>query len=102
MAQRRVFIDKTEIVFMVPVKSKVARYELSAKEIVRIQFDKCTERVFGVFPKQSEMITIVSGKLGSPIVYKRGANQKFFDEYKRGLEKFAKDNFVTFTDNITE
>lgn len=102
MAQRRIFIDKTEIVFMVPAKSKVVRRELSAKEIVRIQFDECTERTLGIFPKKSEMITIVSGKLGAPLVYKKGQNGKFFAEYKAGLEKFAKDNFVTFTDNITK
>ncbi len=99
MAQRRVYLDKTSIVFMVPGKKKVIRRELSSQEIVRIQFDKCTERVLGIFPQKSEMITIVSGKLGNPITYKKGQNKKYFDEYKSGLEKFAKDNHVTFTDN---
>ena len=85
---------------MVALRSKVARRELAANEIIRIQFDKCTERVLGIFPKESEMISIVSGKLGAPIVYKKGENKKYFEEYKNGLEKFAKDNKITFTNNL--
>lgn len=100
MAPKRIFFDKTEIVFMVVTQKKVVRKELSAKEIVRIQFDECTERRFGIIPQKSEMITVVSGKLGAPIVYKKGQNKKYFDEYKSGLARFAKENNVTFTDNL--
>lgn len=98
MAQRRIYVDKTEIVFMVPTKSSMARYNLSAKDINRIQFDKSTVNILGFIKSESETITVVSGKAGTPIVYKKSQNKKFFDKYKRELEKFAKDNNVTFAD----
>lgn len=102
MAARRIFVDKTELVLMVPGKSSVTRRTLEAKEIVRIQYDKCTETVFGIIPRASESITFVSGKWLYPLVYKKFANKNFFDAYKRELEKFANDNHVTFTDNTKE
>ena len=99
MANRRIYIDKTEIVFMVPAKKKMVRHCLSAKEISRIQFDKSESKFLGFIKMQSESISVASGKLGAPLVYKKSQNKKFFDEYKRDLEKFAKDNMVTFADN---
>ena len=100
MAVRRIFVDKTELVLMVPKKNKVVRKSLTSGEIARIQFDKQETKLFGIFNIETEAIKIVSGKLGAPIVYKKSQNKKYFDEYKRELEKFAKDNFVTFADNV--
>jgi len=100
MAPRRIFPDKTEIVFMVPTNKKIIRQSLTCKEIVRIQFDTCKENILGIIPRDSESITIVSGKLANPIVYKKFANKAFFDTYKSELEKFAKDNKVSFTNNL--
>ena len=99
MAPKRIFFDKTEVVFMVPGGSSVARCPLSAKEIVRIQFDKSESKFLGLIPQKSETITIVSGKLGAPIVYKKTQNKKYFNEYKEGLVRFVKENNVSFTDN---
>lgn len=99
MAQRRIYFDKTEIVFMVPTKNNIARYNLSAKEIIRIQFDKDEKKIFGIFKSESETITIVSGKLAAPLVYKKSQNKKYFSEYKRDFERFTKENHVSFTDN---
>ena len=94
-----IYIDKMEVVFRVPTKNKVVSKNLSASDITRIQFDKDTKNIFGIFKIESESITIVSGKAGAPIVYKKNQNKKYFDEYKRDLEQFAKANYVTFTDN---
>ena len=99
MAPKRIFFDKTEIVFMVPGRSNVARCPLLAKEIVRIQFDEIESKFLGVIPQKSETITVVSGKLGAPIVYKKTQNKKYFNEYKKGLVRFVKENNVSFTDN---
>ena len=99
MAQRRVYVDKTEVVFMVPKKNKVVRECLAARDIVRIQFHKSTTKFLGFLSLTTESIEVVSGKLGAPIVYKKNQNKKYFDEYKRDLAKFAKDNTVTFMDN---
>ena len=99
MAPKRIFLDKTEIVFMVPAQKKVVRRELAAKDIVRIQFDAKETKLLGIIPQKNETITVVSGKLGTPIVYRKTQNKKYFDEYKSGLARFAKENNVTFTDN---
>jgi len=56
--------------------------------------------VLGFIKKETETITIVSGKLKNPIVYKQNQNKQYFDTYKIELEKFAKDNNITFTNNI--
>ena len=102
MAQRRIYVDKTEIVFLVPTKNNMARHNLAARDIVRIQFDKSVANILGFIKKESEAITVVSGKLKKPIVYKKSQNKKFFDEYKCELAKFAKDNNVTFADKTVE
>jgi len=102
MAQRRVLFDKSEIVLLVPGKKKVANYNLTNSTITRIQFDKCTERKFGIIPVKSEKITIVTPKAGAPIVYTKGENKAFFDEYKAEFARYAKEYRVTFTDNTVE
>lgn len=102
MAQRRILFDKAEIVCLVPGKKKVESFNLSNSVITRIQFDKCVERVFGIIPTKSEKITIVTPKRGQPIVYMKGENKAFFDQYKQELAQYAKDYRVTFTDNTKE
>ena len=102
MAQKRVYVDKTEVLFFVPAKNKIVRHSLTASNIVRIQFDNTTTKILGFIKSETETITVVSGKLASPIVYKRNENKKYFNEYKRELENFAKQNYVTFIDNIKE
>jgi len=99
MATKWVLVDKAELVLLVPTKNKVLNYNLTASTIVRIQFDKCTERMFGIIPKESEKITIVTPKSGAPIEYYKSKNKQYFESYKADLEKFAKDNRITFTDN---
>lgn len=102
MAQRRIYVDKTEIVFLVPTKNKMVRYNLASSDIVRIQFDKSIANIFGFIKSETEIITVVSGKVKTPIVYKKNQNKKYFDEYKCELAKFAKDNNVTFADKTKE
>lgn len=99
MAQRRIYVDKTEVLFFVPAKNKSIRRSLVASDIVRIQFDKSISKILGFIKSETETITVVSGKLATPIVYKRNQNKKYFDEYKRELEKFANQNYITFVDN---
>lgn len=98
MAQRRIYADKTEVVFLVPTKNKMVRYNLASSDIVRIQFDKSIVNILGFIKSETETITVVSGKVKAPIVYKKNQNKKYFDEYKSELERFAKQNYVTFVD----
>ena len=72
MANRRMYLDKSEITVLIPCKKKVEDVHLSSGQITRIQFDKCTERMLLVIPQQSEKITIVSSKRANPIVMTKG------------------------------
>ena len=99
MAQKWVLVDKAELVLMFRRGKKLASLNLTSDSIVRIQFDKCKERKFGIIPTDSEKITIVTPKSGEPIVYWKGKSKAFFEEYKADLAKFAKDYRITFTDN---
>lgn len=98
MAQRHILADKTELILNVEGKKKFEMVHLTYDQIVRIQFDKIKE--FKLFFKvDSEAITIVSSKRG-PIIFKQSKEKKFFEEYKQILEKFSKDNNITFTNNL--
>jgi hypothetical protein len=99
MANRRIYLDKSELTLLIPGKKKVEDVHLTSGVITRIQFDKCTERMLFVIPQQSEKITITTSKRAQPVVYTKGKNKVFFDQYKQELEKFAKENNVTFADN---
>jgi len=102
MEQRRVFIDKTEVVFLVPTKKETISHNLVARDISRIQFDKSVTNILGFIKSETETITVVSGKLRVPIVYKKNQCKKYFDEYKRELEEFAKQHYITFTNNTKD
>lgn len=102
MAQRRIYVDKTEVVFFVPTRKNVVRYNLLASDIVRIQFDKKFTNILGFIKSETETITVVSGKIVAPIVYKKNQNKKYFNKYKCELEKFAKQNYITFDDKTRE
>jgi hypothetical protein len=99
VAQRHVFFDKTELVLGFPQGKKFVTMNLTYNQITRIQFDKCTE--FKFFRKvPSEKITIVTPKRGEPIVYTKLKEKNFFEEYKAGFEKFARENRITFQNNL--
>ena len=102
MAFKRAMFDKAEIVLLIPGKKRVANYNLNNTNITRIQFDKCTERKFGIFPVQSEKITIVTPKSGMPIVLTKMENKPYFEEYKAEFARYAHDYRVTFYDNTKE
>lgn len=102
MNKRMIYVDKTEAVFLVSTKTKVINHNLSAKDIIRIQFDKRSSKLLGFINVENETITIASGKLGAPIIYTKKENKKFFDKYKCELEEFAKNNYVTFADNTKD
>ena len=99
MAIRHVFFDKTELVLSFPDGKKFKTLNLNYGQITRIQFDKCMEfRFFRKVP--SEKISISTPKRGAPIVYTKLKEKAFFDEYKRDFEAFAKNNRITFQNNL--
>ncbi len=98
MAARRIYVDKTELILLVPTKSKIISHNLIAKDISRIQVAKKESKILGFIKTTDETITIVSGKLSKPIVYKKSEHKAYFEDYKRELEKFAKDNYLNFSE----
>lgn len=92
--------DKTEInaVYSNP-KGDLARISLTYDKIVSISFDKCEERkLFKKLP--SEKITLRVRGLGEPIEYYKLREGEYFESYKRDFEKFARDNRITFYNNL--
>jgi len=102
MANRyKLTCDKTEINAVYPVdrKGKLDRISLTYDKVISISFDKCTERKF--FKKvDSEKISLrVRGRM-EPIEYYKLEEGEHFESYKRDFEKFAKDNRITFYNNL--
>ncbi len=84
MAHKLINFDKSEVVLFVPTNNNYITYNLVSSDILRIQFDKITERKFGIIPQESEKIAIVTSKFPDGIVYTKGKNKVFYDEYKAG------------------
>lgn len=100
--RRRVYFDKSEVVLIVPGKKGTSSFNVTSSTMNRIEFSKCKEFSFGFIPKESEQITIVASNLPGGVTYKKGENKAFFEEYKEGFRKFAKDNRIPLEDKTQE
>ena len=99
MAKNHLLCDKTEIIVTVLMGNNWTNVNLIADRIKRIQFDKCTEKISLFKSGDSEKITIESSASPMPVVIFKQKEKEFFDGYKEQLEKFAKNNRITFADN---
>ncbi len=99
MAKNHLICDKTEIIATVLMGNQYRNVNLTADKIRRIQFDKYEAKAFLRKPTESEKITIESSGAPVPIIFEKSKEKEFFDGYKTQLEKFAKDNHLTFVDN---
>lgn len=99
MAKNHLICDKTEIIVTVLMGNQWRNVNVTADKIKRIQFDKCKEKV-GLFKMgDSEKISVETSGSPMPLVIFRQKEKQFFDGYKEQLEKFAKNNHLTFIDN---
>jgi len=96
---RRIYTDRTELMLMYLDGNQYKAANLNRDQIVRIQLDEFKERRF-IIKVPSERIQIVAKNMSKPIVYTKLREKKHFDEYKSILEKYAKENRVTFINNI--
>lgn len=99
MANKLIIFDKSEVLLIVPTRNNYVTHNLVSSNILRIQFDKITERRFGIIPKESEKISIVTAKDPEGFVYTKGKNKKFFDEYKAEFTEYAKTYNIRLIDN---
>ena len=100
MAKRRIFCDGRELVLLYNTKNGEESLNLSRSEIASIQFGKYIERKFFFFKVQTEKIEIKPSKKPFSIVYTKSRAKEFFERYKEELASFAKDNRVTFHNNL--
>lgn len=103
MKRSKILFDRTEIIMVYDVtnnmKKKIVKTSLIYNQIQSITLEKCKEKkLFKKF--DSERILIRSNKVSEPIVYYKGAEPNYFDEYKAGFRKFAKANRITLYDNL--
>lgn len=93
-----IIVDKTELILATGNGSESinATYD----KIIRIQVNKCEEtKLFKKIP--SEQITVtVRGREDPVVFYRTKVGEELFDGYKAALQKFAKDNRVSFTSNV--
>ena len=102
MASPKIMFDKTEIVAKAIVvnetnKKKAKLLRLNADSFSKISFVPC--KVRKLFKKvDSEKIVLNLRGYARPVEYSKKDNAAFYDSYKEGFAKFAKDNHVMFED----
>ena len=94
-----IIFDKTEIVMKYKTKNAVQSINLTYDQIKNIRINSSKEWRF-LRRVPSEEIIITHSKNVTPIVYTKMKDKRYFESYKSGLRKFAKDNGITLYDNV--
>ncbi|KNY26634.1 hypothetical protein [Pseudobacteroides cellulosolvens] len=72
---------------------------LNYYDINRIEFDEML--ISKLFKKvRSEKIQIFTNTFSTPIEFTKHKDEKYFEEYKQELTKFARDNKISLIDRI--
>ncbi len=97
MAKEKILFDKTELVCGIVFGSSASVVNLKYSDIISIKFIPTPEKkLFKTV--MSERIEIKCKNQAYPIVYLKSQEKKFWENYKDGLRKFAKDNRITLED----
>lgn len=99
MAKEHLLFDKTEIVVRVAMGNNVGMMNLQYGDITSISIAPCEQKKL-LGSKPSEKISIVAKKLSEPIALFMHEEKNYWDEYKAGIEKFAKDNRISFHNEL--
>ena len=95
----KILYDKTEIIVVDLSGKRAQALNLTYDKIVSIQFDNATvSKLFKKIP--CEKITITIRGKEAPIVYFEADEKKNWEQYKTDLTKFAKDNKISFRNNL--
>lgn len=99
MAKEHILFDKTELMAVVHAGNNFRIINLKYSDILTITFKPCEKK--GLFKSTpSEAIELKVKNQDRPLVYYKYEESKFWDGYKSGLTKFAKDNRITLVDEI--
>lgn len=96
MAKEKLLFDKTELVCGILMGNSATVVNVKYSDIICIKFLPIEEKGF-LKKVPSEMIEIKC-KTNS-IYYTMKNEKKYWDKYKAGLVKFAKDNRITLEDH---
>ena len=92
-----IMVDKTEIVIAVEGKKRWSSHNLTYDTINRIQFGTdYVRKLFRKVPVRS--IRIFSSRLPQPATYLESKHKEYFEEYRRKLAEFARNNRISFQD----
>lgn len=97
-----IMFDKTEVVMLATIvgdmKKKSHRLlNLTYDKFTKIAFVQCKERKLFKTVDSEKIVLTVKG-YAKPIEYSKKENSAHYQEYKKGFEKFASDNTITFVD----
>lgn len=95
-----ILIDRTELILMASQGGGTETINVAYDKIIRIEFRKCEEtKLFKKFPSEQIILTI-RGREDPVVFYRSKVGEDLFEGYKAGLQKFAKDNRVSFASNL--
>ena len=95
----KILYDKTEIIAVDLSGKRAQALNLTYEKIISIQFDNDTvSKLFKKVPSEKISITIRGRE--APLVYYQVEEKGYWDQYKNDLTKFAKDNRVSFRNNL--
>lgn len=96
----KIMFDKTELIFVDLSGKKAQALNLTYEKIISVRFDRT--KVKSLFSsKDSERISLtVRGKEAPLTLLQVKEKPAYWDGYKAGLEKFCKDNRVSFHNDL--
>jgi len=101
MARDKIVFDKTEVVLTDTYGKRVVTHNLTFEKIVNIRFDNVKVRnVLWMVPTRRIAITVRGRE--NPIVIYEFKDKEYFERYMDGLRKFAKDNRISFYDELNK
>lgn len=100
MAKEHLLFDKTELMAVVRMGNRFSIINLKYSDILSITFKPCEEKGL-LKSKPSECIELKVKNRNQPLTYFMHEEKNFWDGYKTNLRKFAKDNRITFVDELS-
>lgn len=98
MAKEHMIFDKTEFIVAVLNDGPAHLENIKYSDIINVTFKKAEKKpLFGAAPE----LIIIKTKQKS-ITIDQSKEKKFWDGYKKGMEKFCKDNRLTLYNELAE
>ncbi len=104
MAKRKIAFDQTEVIMAVIMKLEFGKEKpkiihATYDEFLKISILPCEERkLFKAVP--SEKISVKLKKYKDSFEFTKMTNKDFYEEYKQGFIKFAKDNRIELINEV--